>query len=306
LLNINQFPDLSERVIVESDSPRRTWASRLKSHIAPALGSTPLRNALQFGANTAPGYRLLNRIAGANGIFQSFAEARRVASQLGVGGHEEPTQSQNYSPLFRQSDYPVVYWLSRLAPKRLFDFGGALGNLYYLYRDYLDDADAIDWIVYDLPEVIERGRERAARERISAVRFTSDLRSASGADVLLISGALHYWDLPLAALFAALGDRPRHLLINRSPITDRVEYMVIQRAPQAALPCVVRNRAGLIRGLENLGYTYVDQWVEPTRGLTLPLFPDYEVKEYSGFYFRLIDQPGSDKFDAGADADIGS
>jgi putative methyltransferase (TIGR04325 family) len=261
---------------------------QMKLHFAPLLRTGPMRNALQCFAGTSPGYRLLNRLSGSSGIFHTFAEARLVAAGLGMGGHDEPTQSNVYSHVFRQSDYPIVYWLSRLAPRRLFDFGGALGNLYYLYRDYID-VSGFEWLVYDLPEVIERGRERAAREHVTNVRFTADLSEGCDCDVLLTSGALHYWEQSLSTLFANLNERPRHVLINRSPMTDNEQYIVIQKLPQVALPCVVRNRARLIRDFEHLGYTFVDEWVEPTRGLTVPLFPRYDVKEYFGFYFRRAD-----------------
>ena len=263
------------------------WKTRLGPYLAPWLRTAAMRAVLRRIAGSPSGHRWLNGLAGASGVFHSFPEAHRAAARLGLRGHDEPRQIEFYSHLFRQSDYPILYWLSRIAPRRLFDFGGAVGGLHSLYRSYLDDLDAIDWIVYDLPGVVAIAEQRVCRWRAATLRFTTGLSDLDGCDVFLASGSLHYWEAPLAGIFTGLQQKPRHVLINRSPMTDRESYVVVQRFPQVALASIIRNKAAVIEEFQRLGYTFVNEWVEPTRSLTIPLFPQYDVKAYTGLYFRL-------------------
>ena len=92
----------------------------------------------------------------------------------------------------------------------------------------------------------------------------------------------------MASLFAAMGSRPEHVIVNRSPLTERkVSYVILDIVGNAALPKMIRSRSGLIKEFESLGYERVAEWIEPERNITLTYYPGYEVPNYSGLYFRL-------------------
>jgi putative methyltransferase (TIGR04325 family) len=251
--------------------------------------SQPVRNALSWIGSTDSGVNLLNRLAKERGIFATFHEAQEAAKHLNAKGHEADILSQ--LPLYfglRMSDYPVLVWLNQARPRRLFDFGGSVGNLYYLYKDYLDLSPTFSWIVHDLPEVIEKGQALAAARNASTLSFSSQLSDGKDCDFFLVSGALQYWEDSMAALFAAMGTRPEHVIVNRSPLTERkLSYVILDIIGDAALPKMIRSRSSLIEEFESMGYERVADWIEPERRITLTFYPGYEVPNYSGLYFRL-------------------
>src|ERR1700761_1692364 len=251
--------------------------------------SRPMRNALSWIGSTDSGVNLLNRVAKERGIYATFNAAQEAAKHLNAKGHEAEILSQlplNYG--LRMSDYPVLLWLNQVRPKRLFDFGGSVGNLYYLYKDYLDLSPPFSWTVHDLPEIIERGQALAATRGAPTLSFSPRLSDGKDCDFFLVSGALQYWDASLASLFAAMGSRPEHVIVNRSPLTERkVSYVILDIVRNAALPKMIRSRSGLIEEFVSLGYERVADWIEPERNITLTYYPGYEVPNYSGLYFRL-------------------
>lgn len=253
------------------------------------IRSQSVRNTLSWIGSTDSGIHLLNRLAKERGIFANFHDAMEAAKKLNAAGHEADFLAQlplNYG--LRMSDYPVLYWLSRIRPKVLFDFGGSVGNLYYLYKDYLDLSPPFSWIVHDLPEVVEKGKALAATRDASTLSFSSRLSDGKDCDFFLVSGALQFWEDSMASLFAALGTHPEHVIVNRSPLTERkLSYVILDIIGNAALPKMIRSRSSLIEEFASMGYEHVADWIEPERGITLTFYPGYEVPNYSGLYFRL-------------------
>src|SRR6267142_5260789 len=103
---------------------------------------------------------------------------------------------------------------------KLFDFGGHIGVTYFGYARVLPAVAEIDWIVCDLPAVVERGRRvREERGAPRALSFTTDFASAADADVLLAAGAVQYIERDFHELLAGLPRRPAHVLLNKLPLT---------------------------------------------------------------------------------------
>jgi putative methyltransferase (TIGR04325 family) len=234
----------------------------------------------------------VNLAAGYNRVFPDLAAARAFADRYTEPGHESAENQDDlrvYLARARPGDYPVMLHLGRLllGGLRVFDLGGSLGNLFYLYDRYLDFPASLCWTVHDLPGPMERGREFARQKGESRVRFTADAGDASGQDVLLVSGALHYFDFALADYLGGLARRPRHVFLNRTPLVDAPTAATVQYTPGVAMvACRLLNRGELVTGLERLGYRLVDAWRVPELSIKLPYDPEYWVREYSGVYFR--------------------
>jgi putative methyltransferase (TIGR04325 family) len=199
------------------------------------------------------------------------------------------------SKVLYPSDYPVLYWLLRLgSPRlRLFDFGGNIGNIYYSYSPLLKPpVEQIEWTVYDFPATLEQGRKIASARRERELQFTDSVQEASLSDLLLVSGALHYWEKSIAEFVDQFPQPPLHVLINRTPTHDtKHTYITVQHTDSFAFPCLVRNLDEIISGFTAKGYALIDRWPNLELSWRKPLFPDYAVHHYSGFYFRYAPNP---------------
>jgi putative methyltransferase (TIGR04325 family) len=234
----------------------------------------------------------INLMAGYNRVFADRAAARKLVQRYYQPGHDSAEDTRALVDVMaktRPSDYPVLLHLSRLSHEglRVFDLGGTLGNVFFLYDRYLQFPASLRWTVHDLPGNMERGRELARQRCEPRLQFAEAPNDASGHDVLLISGALHYFDFALADYIIRLPQPPRHVFINRTPLVEAPTAATIQYTPGVVMvPCRLLNRKELIGGMERIGYEVVDSWRVPELSIKLPYDPEYWVREYSGLYFR--------------------
>jgi putative methyltransferase (TIGR04325 family) len=240
-----------------------------------------------------PGIRqLVNLVAGYNRVFPDMNAARAAARRYGLPGadsEEDSSSLQAQMTATRPSDYPVLFHLSRLPLEglRVFDLGGTLGNLFYLYDRYLTFPASLRWTVHDLPRNMGRGREYARQRDETRIHFAEKAGDACGHDLLLVSGALHYFEFDLPDFLAGLAVRPRGVLVNRTPLVKAPTAATVQFAYRGVMvACRLLNRSDLVTRMTALGYELVDTWRAPEFSIKLPYDPDYWVKEYTGLYFR--------------------
>lgn len=300
-LDTESLPRKSARAVSIELCNRRPPSIWRRLRIAQVLATSALmRECMRLGPLSALAGRLRKRpgarqamdlIAGFNRVFPDLASAQEVVSRYRKHGHdtvENANALRDQMVNMRPSDYPVLFHLSRLPLEglRLFDLGGTMGNIFFLYDRYLDFPASMRWLVHDLPNNMERGRDCARQRGESRLQFTDDLYGASGCDLLLVSGALHYFEFELADYLAGLAERPRHVLVNRTPLVQVPTAATIQYIYEVMVPCRLLNRAELVTGMQRIGYKLADCWRVPELSLRLPYDPDYWVREYSGFYFR--------------------
>lgn len=229
-----------------------------------------------------------------HGVFDSYAQARAVVPPARSPTYDVMAAGRMYADRIdriRVSDYPMVYWLSRLlqaGQRRIFDLGGHIGISYYGFRHHLQYPDDLRWLVHDVPAVVAAGRERA-RELDPECRlsFTDSREAADGHDVLVSSGALQYLDYTLPELLGRLESPPQHILVNLTPMHPNRSYFTLQNIGLAICPYRVMATREFIEALEALGYSVVDHWESRERGLRIPFFDDHAIDRYSGFYFRM-------------------
>ncbi|BDC50583.1 hypothetical protein F183_A28990 [Bryobacterales bacterium F-183] len=249
----------------------------------------PVRAALWLASLSSAATNAISSITGVHGVFPSFDAGWAAARRFRTTGHEHPDQaSRILHKQMRTSDYPVLFLLAVLQPRQVLDFGGSIGNLFYLYRTLLPNLDTVPWTVVDLPEVVDQGRALALERNASNLTFTDHLSNApTDTDFLLAAGCFHYWERSVSEFFQALSSLPSHVLINRVPVTSRREdYVIVQSDHILAVPCIVRNRARFIADVCGLGYELVDSWEEPRASHRMLFLPAYTVRSFSGFYFR--------------------
>lgn len=158
-----------------------------------------LRAVLERIDRTQCGREILNS-AHPTGIYEDFAEAWSRARSIRAAGHEHQEAWKLHLQVaqkLRHSDYPVLDILAHERSERLrvFDFGGSIGNLYYLYRRFLEGhAESLDWTVFDLPQTIAEGQRLTVEMNARNLRFTSSCQEFTADQILLASGAFHYWE----------------------------------------------------------------------------------------------------------------
>jgi putative methyltransferase (TIGR04325 family) len=225
------------------------------------------------------------------GVYATFAEAAAAAPRTKPMGYDSADAGRWYADKLtgvQLEDYPVLYWLkSALADSSsLFEIGGHVGVAYYGFSLVLEYPREFTWTILDVPSVMAAG-EALARERgRTNLRFAHDGASAArGGDVVLAAGALQYLETDLATIVAGFQYRPKHVLINVTPVYDGPTFVTIQNVGSVYCAYRIFNRGEFVGSLESIGYRLVDSWAKPRR-FRVPGHPDKAFDHYSGFYFR--------------------
>ena len=263
----------------------------IREFMKATLESKSVQNLLVRIDQTPSGRKILNRLNHPRGIFDSFEEAHAVATKTGIPSHENPGNAKTHLDLSTKlliSDYPVLYWMNQAGNDlRVLDYGGNVGNLYYAYRKYLN-AQKVDWVVLDLPKIVETGRTVAAERGAIELRLFPSTDLFPDANFVLLSGAYHYWQGTVADFLNRFTNPPQHVLINRSPMVDGdvPTHNTVQFSQYSALACIVRNKKEIIAGFHDAGYRLVDAWICPEYSVKKALFPRQSLDHCSALYFE--------------------
>lgn len=259
--------------------------------VKAACQTRPFRDVLVLADKAPFGHRLLNRLSRPSALFDNVEHAWAGARAINPLGHEDPWVIELHLELsksLRASDYAVLFWILQISggDVSIFDYSGNVGNLYYSFSPYLQNCRSVRWRVYDLPQVVQEGRRIAEARNAAGLTFESLPDAVGSQDILLVSGALHYWERSISEFLRQFAEQPKHILINRSPVHDTLSFITVQRTQKCAFPCVVRNTREMIEGFASEGYKLIDRWKAVELSLTMPFFPNHTIPCYSGFYFR--------------------
>jgi putative methyltransferase (TIGR04325 family) len=263
------------------------------SRLLRGICAVPMGLAIVKVARTLPLVRgILVALAGYNRPFPALKDAAAAIVGFEGSGHSNPNYLAVKVPEAekpRPGDYAALFHLQRIMPQvqNVFDLGGSVGNLFYCYSKYLDFPPDLSWMVCDLATTNRLGETLADSRKEQRLRFTDQLMDADGADLLIISGALHYFEQPLSNMLAAFVVKPRYVLVNRAPLVDVPALATVQDGGTYRLACMLHNRNDLIQGLVTLGYELVDSWDIQARSVIIPCYPDWSAKSYSGLFFQL-------------------
>jgi putative methyltransferase (TIGR04325 family) len=187
----------------------------------------------------------------------------------------------------RDSDYPALFWLTRALgdSRRVFDCGGNIGGAYYKFGNYIDYPAGLQWLIWDLPEIIKAGAEVAA-ERGAPLSFTTRFEEGEGSDIFLAIGVIQYLPKPLAQYLGELKIKPKYILINRISLYDGPMYVTLEDTGPVRCPYKVFNRQEFVSSICDLGYDLVDWWFTPDLACVIRWHPSRSFHAHSGLYFR--------------------
>lgn len=224
------------------------------------------------------------------GAFASFDEAVAHVRPGLLAGYDHDSVTSVSREVMQQVplwDYPILYWLTRLAPEitRLVDAGGHIGVKYRGFGPYLE-LDRIDWIVYDLPAQVKAGRAQA-RSQDRTLSFVERIEDAPAADVLLASGLMPYLNEPLVDLVRRMRAPPRHILLNKVVTRDGPTVVTLENFGVAEVPYHIRNVDEVPEALETLGYDIIDSWTIDSLAHRIQTHPELGRAIYRGYVARL-------------------
>jgi putative methyltransferase (TIGR04325 family) len=234
------------------------------------------------------------------GVYDDFRQAEAAAPSGKKIGHDHADLARQYQKnldlRLESFDYPILFHFDRIVDgcRTVFDFGGNVGVHYLRYRRYLK-LENVKWIVLDLPEITNAGREICAElPNISFISDITDLREPQ-IDILLASGSIQYLASPDLLLRKMIdnGTRPAHVLINRLPLYDGPQFVTLQNGGLAYYPQYVFNREKYINSIEDLDYELIDTWPDAADSCIVPFHPNRSVRAYTGLYFRRDRNAGS-------------
>ncbi|MCW1925270.1 methyltransferase, TIGR04325 family [Luteolibacter arcticus] len=266
--------------------------------VSRGLNLRPVKQVILRAGKSRRAGQVFQRLSGASGIFESIDEAREAVRRhrADTCGHLDGNligSNFTLSSTIRMSDYPVLFWLQeaiRTEKLSVFDFGGGVGQTYVNFSHLLPEDRLERWIVQDLPDVISQASTRFFLDGVPPrLVFTDRMAAGSTCNVALAAGALHYWEGSMSAFLDAMGTRPAHFMVNRSPMRARGKaFFTVQQGRDWAVPCQVRSVEQVTAEMEAEGYTLVDSWTDLEKSLNLPLFPDYSCP-YRGLYYQRLE-----------------
>ncbi|WP_395666223.1 TIGR04325 family methyltransferase [Methylocella sp.] len=191
-----------------------------------------------------------------------------------------------------QWTYPPMMWLSKLLRETstVVDFGGSVGLLYYAYRRIFALPEGARWIVVEVPEIAAAG-VNIARQESAPIEFMTALESAPPADVLHTAGAIQYVRDDLPTLFGKLAAKPRHVLINKLPVTKGEPFWTLQNFSVGVSPYRVFGEDEVLGFFAREGYVLRDRWEVHELDCAIPFYPERHVPVFAGFYFEREDGP---------------
>lgn len=229
------------------------------------------------------------------GVFDTFEAAQASAPATRPLGYDNSAAAGMYVDRTRKTyptDYPVMFWLQKLIAEgcsKFYDLGGHIGVSYYAYRRYLSYPAMLKWAVHDVPAVMEQGRRVSVeKDRDGYLSFSDHFQDAEGIDLLMAQGSLQYLPDTLPERLQKLAAPPRHIILNLTPLHDRLSYFTLQSIGAAFCPYRISAILDFTKSFEALGYKMVDHWNNPDKSCPIPFYPEHSIEGYHGFYFNRI------------------
>jgi putative methyltransferase (TIGR04325 family) len=131
------------------------------------------------------------------------------------------------------------------------DFGGALGSVYWQYRNQLSGLQELRWVVVEQPSFVDAGRREFTHGPLEFVATVGEAAARTRTPLILASSVLQYLPAPYPVLDQFAATDASALLIDRTPVSDETQdHVCIQRVPRriydASYPSWVFSRRRLL------------------------------------------------------------
>lgn len=293
------MPDVVARA---SGRPRSTASDRLRPALRDLLPPLLLRTLRRTRQRGAEALRATGDYPTWGAALQDstgydtpvILERTRAALAQVRDGH---AAYERDAVLFREPDHalPLLAGLLRAAAENgnalsVVDFGGALGSSYFQCRDFLAPLDRLRWSVVEQPGHVTCGRAEFANDQLQFYETIDECLREQTANVLLLSGVVHYLPAPYAFLEEVLQHAFQYVIIDRTPfMRDDRDRLTVEHVPEwlypASYPAWFLSETRFLLAFE----AKYEQLVRFTAIDTLQ--PEGGEADFRGFLFRLKDPP---------------
>ncbi len=230
------------------------------------------------------------------GVFDNFEEAMQAGpplEKLGYNVAKSEKWYRNWIDEVQYDEYPMLFWFEKVlrdSPHRILEIGGHVGIAYYSYETVIKYPDKMEWVILDVPSVVEEGRSLALEKGKNNLFFITDMADAGKKiDVLMASGSLQY--VPgelLPGRVHAMEHKPTHIIIHKTPIHESTGYVTLQNIGTAWCCYRIHSYKELIEPFLQMGYEIVYKWKQD-RWVKIPGHPELTVNGFSGYYLKKRD-----------------
>jgi putative methyltransferase (TIGR04325 family) len=98
---------------------------------------------------------------------------------------------------------------------------------------------------------------------------------------------LQYIEEPLWQRLARLAKRPRYIIINRTPFTEKERFVSMQNLGPVFCPNLFYNEAEFLKKMGEMGYAQRDNWPTLERGFTIHSHPELSQPTKKGMFLVL-------------------
>ena len=265
---------------------RSAGRASVKRLAQTTVGGKVLRAAYESHFEAAAGHQRMFR-----GLYPDFASAAAMAppgKQVGYNGDATATRHCAHTAFHLPERLCGIVLAQSPLPDAglLFDLGGDVGSRYLAFRKYLTYPDNFTWLVNDIPAVVALGGTIAQEEAARHLQFTTDYSRLADADILLASGVLQVLE-DWKGFLQRAASLPRHVLINRTPVSDQPEAVTLNATGVSFNPYHIFNRRSFIAAFVDLGYRLADEWQTAELACRIPDHASHSLDAFSGFYFVL-------------------
>ncbi|MBL7921779.1 MAG: methyltransferase, TIGR04325 family [Bacteroidia bacterium] len=155
----------------------------------------------------------------------------------------------------------------------ILDFGGALGSVYYQYRQLLDKNASINWNVVEQGHFVDYGKKELQDNELYFYYRSQEVLNKTKPNVLLLSSVLSYLEEPYTILNSLMELSIRYIVIDRNLFLQDEERLTKQIVPkniyEASYPCRILSEKKVIDTLSSK-YEVINT-LDPYKGLEVDL-----------------------------------
>ena len=157
----------------------------------------------------------------------------------------------------------------------ILDVGGGLGSLYINYKSFFESSN-FEYIVLEQDNFYLKGKEIAKLHDLP-IKFIKDLSTIKDVEIVILSSTLQYFENWKKFVKEILDKNPKHIFIDRHPLSDDVSKIFVQLnknyySEEVTYPLHICNEEEFIA--EFIGYELISSWNS-----------DFDPEYFKGFYF---------------------